>query len=308
MKAKFVALLSAIIAVQLMICPSVVSGGMVFPWPLVTTSPAAEITVSTAVLNGELTRLTQYVPCALVSFMYGEKPGEYTIETTPQLKCDNGTFSASIANLRPCTRYYVIAKATRSETTTLPSTYNNGYYGAGFGLNFQTVMSPSFSIAPCTVYGDEVSFQTACPPIRTGGGSGSVGTSSTGPSNMSNIVVQSATVATVKVSPGEKVDIGASVVNKGGSNGTAKVTLYINGQEAESKGIALSSGESASMHFSVSRNDPGKYTVLVNSVPAGSFTVDLFTNNDALIYGIIAFFAVAIVGVLCLVFKPRNVS
>jgi uncharacterized membrane protein len=123
---------------------------------------------------------------------------------------------------------------------------------------------------------------------------------------MSNIVVQSATVATAKVSPGESVDIAATVTNKGGANGASKVTLYINGQEADSKGITLSSGQSTTMHFSVSRNDPGSYTVLVNGVPAGSFTVDLFTNNDVLIYGIIALFTIGIIGVLYLVVKRRT--
>ncbi len=136
------------------------------------------------------------------------------------------------------------------------------------------------------------------------GGIGAVAPS-TRPFILSNIVVQSATVAAARVSPGEKVDVTATVANRGGSNGTSKVTLYINGQEAESKGITLSSGESTQVHFSVSQNDPGTYSIYVNGVPAGSFTVDLFTNNDILIYSIIALFTIGIIGVLYLVFKRR---
>jgi len=45
---------------------------------------------------------------------------------------------------------------------------------------------------------------------------------------------------------------------------------------------------------------------MVNGVPAGSFTVDLFTNNDALIYGIIALFTVGIIGVLLVVVRRRT--
>jgi uncharacterized membrane protein len=118
-------------------------------------------------------------------------------------------------------------------------------------------------------------------------------------------VVQGATVGAARVSPGEKVDVTATVANTGGSNGASKLTLYINGQEAESKGITLSSGESAQVHFSVSQNDPGTYSIYVNGVPAGSITVDLFTNNDILIYSIIALFSIGIIGVLYLVFKRR---
>jgi len=312
MKAKLVVFLSLIIAVQLLICPSIVNGGMAIPWPLVSTLPTTEISPTTAVLNGELTRLSEDVPCALVSFMYGVKPGEYTIETTPQLKCNNGTFTASISSLRPCTRYYVITKATRPENTMLTPTGNSAIYGAGFGLDIQNDAKLLFVVERCTVYGEEISFETLCPSTFTGnsggGGAGTnqTGATPTGPTNMSNIVVQSATITTAKVSPGEKVDIAASVTNKGGSNGASKVTLYVNGQEAESKGITLSSGQSTTMHFSVSRNDPGNYAVRVNGIPAGSFTVDLFTNNDVLIYGIIALFTIGIIGILYLVVKRRT--
>jgi uncharacterized membrane protein len=122
---------------------------------------------------------------------------------------------------------------------------------------------------------------------------------------MANIIVQSAAVATPKVAPGEKVDITASVANRGGSNGDAKVTLYVNGQEVESQGIALSGGQTAPLHFYVSRNEPGTYSVYVGGVSAGNFTVDMFTNNDILIYGMIALLTLGIAGILYLVTRKR---
>jgi hypothetical protein len=118
-------------------------------------------------------------------------------------------------------------------------------------------------------------------------------------------VVQSATIATPKVAPGEKVDITASVTNNSSTNGDARVTLYINGQEMESQGVALAAGQTAPVHFYVSMNEPGTYTVHVGSVPAGSFTVDAFANNDFLIYGLIALFTIGIAVVIYMVTRKR---
>ena len=123
---------------------------------------------------------------------------------------------------------------------------------------------------------------------------------------MANIMVQSAAISTPKVAPGEKVDITASVANRGSSNGDARVTLYVNGQEVESQGITLSSGQTAPLHFYVSRNEPGTYSVYVGGVSAGSFTVDVFTNNDILIYGAIALLTLGIAGVLFMITRRRT--
>ena len=107
------------------------------------------------------------------------------------------------------------------------------------------------------------------------------------------------------MSPGQSVDIAASVVNKGTANGDAKVTLYINGEEVESRGVAVSSGQIAPVHFAVSRNEPGTYSVYVNGVSAGSFVVDMFTNNDILIFSIIALFVLGIAVILYTITRKR---
>jgi hypothetical protein len=314
MKAKIVAMLGVMMTIQLLLVPSIVNGSHP-PWPLVSTSPVTGITDTTAVLNGELTRLTALIPTAIVSFQYGERPGVYTFGTTPQLMSDNATFSASISNLKPCTRYYVITKVTQNVAWMLRSPRENSIYGAGFGLGIQTTSELLFGAVsgePCIDYGNEISFETTgCPTfIGTGPTSHQSGSMSgvgppAPPTNLPNIFVQSAAIAVTKVAPGENVPVNINVINKGGSNGSSKITLYVNGQEVESKGITLASGETAPLHFSVSRNDPGIYTIHVNGTSAGSFTVDEFTNNNILIFSIIALFSIGIIGVLYLIGRRR---
>ena len=123
---------------------------------------------------------------------------------------------------------------------------------------------------------------------------------------MSNVIVQSAAVGSPRVSPGQTVDVTASVVNKGFVNGDARVTLYVNGEVVESRGVTVASGQASPVHFQVSRSEPGTYSVYVNGVSAGNFTVDLFTNNDILIYGLIALVTLGIAGALYLVTKKRS--
>ena len=83
--------------------------------------------------------------------------------------------------------------------------------------------------------------------------------------------------------------------------------MYVNGQEVESKGVTLASGETQPVYFTLSPNEPGPYTVYVNNVSAGKFEVDMFANNDILIYSIIAIFVVGIMGVLYLIVRKRVV-
>jgi hypothetical protein len=182
--------------------------------------------------------------------------------------------------------------------------------GLGVGLGLPVTARHSAIERRVTIVGDVLSFTTEC---KTGPlGQGSVGTGSTaaslpsGPAPVANIIVQNAAVTASKVGPGEKVDVTASVTNRGTANGDAKITLYVNGQVAETQGLTLSSGQTAPIHFSVSRNEPGTYSVYVGGVPAGSFTVDMFTNNDIPIYGTIALVTIGIAGVLYLVTRRRT--
>jgi len=323
----FAVLVFSMILIQSILLPAAVKAEIyACPCVTATTLPATDITPTTATFHGKYCFECFEVVSPLVSarrvdrgdqlvFEYGTAQGIYThsveavLESAPSPdKSDCVIVRANVADLAPCTTYYVRLKVHLSFASAGP--YLDGARGAGIGLDFGRrlqLLIPSPD-EHCIEYGKEISFRTTGCSIGSGshqsGGIGSVAPS-TRPFILSNIVVQSATVAAARVSPGEKVDVTATVANTGGSNGASKVTLYINGQEAESKGITLSSGESTQVHFSVSQNDPGTYSIYVNGVPAGSFTVDLLTNNDILIYGIIALFTIGIIGVLYLVFKRR---
>jgi hypothetical protein len=337
MKRFFRVVFLSLIVVQLCLLPIAVEGVTdgVEVCPSAVTLPATNITASTAVLNGSLiippfilnTTFTpngvllaslQYAGIphqerVFVSFQYGTVPGVYTNETPQVEMLQSGTFQASISGLPSCTTHYARVKLhTIVPQPGLFDQYRNNIQGAGVGLDYKHLQQLIATIwDPCPdTYGNVVSFKTTGCQIFTGShGSGDMGNIGpiAPPPIPALVLVQSAAVAASKVAPGEKVDVTATITNKGGSNGTSKVTLYINGQEVESKGITLSSGQSTTMHFSVSQNDPGTYSVYVNGVPAGSFTVDLFTNNDVLIYGIIALFTIGIIGVLYVVVKRRTV-
>ena len=238
-------------------------------------------------------------------FEYGTTPGvypnrvdaEYVSHTQTIVEGDDEitvticeTFKASVKGLNPCDTYYV---------------RTNFFYPVSY-----VGVEPCFTVR----LGNAVHFMTTGCRIGPLGqsGAGTASGISTVPSwpkpvQMSNIVVQSAAIATPKVAPGEKVDVTASVTNKGSTNGDARLILYMNGQEADSQGVTLASGQSSQVHFYVTMNEPGTYSVHVGSVPAGSFTVDTFANNDTLIYIIIALFVLGIAGTLYMVTRRRAV-
>ena len=268
-------------------------------------------------------------PQPFLYFQYGTQPGVYT-HTTVHITVNPSaqSFNTVVTTLDPCTKYY--ARAVLSwpyayqNYHTGPAGYlfsilstgsqSTGMHGLGVGLGVGlTARNPgAFNSCPI-IYGNEISFTTSgCKIGPLGqGGAGTASGLSTVPSwpkpvQMSNIVVQSAAIATPKVAPGEKVDVTASVTNNGSTNGDARLTLYVNGQEADSQSVVLAAGQTAPVHFYVSMNEPGTYSVHVGSVPAGSFTVDAFANNDFLIYGLIALFTIGIAVVIYMVTRKRT--
>jgi hypothetical protein len=333
-------LLLFFVVAQLFLLPALVSGeaSPVRPLcPTVTTLPATNVATTTATLNGNVTGFSGFngativpvingpaTPC-VVYFQYGTSPGVYTMTTPGKPAPGFGAFHADITGLAACTTFY--ARAVLSCPDKLPDdasadspsragetlwalapshSPNPTLRGLGVGLDPAYAAIETRSCFPA--YGREISFKTLGCVVGSGSHQ-SGGVASTAPSTrpflMSNIVVQSAALSTGTVSPGQQVDITATLANTGGSNGSARITLYVNGQEADSKGVTVTSGETVPLHFSTSRSEPGTYQVYVNGTSAGSFTVDTFTNNDALIYGIIALFTIGIAGVLFLVFRRR---
>jgi hypothetical protein len=116
-----------------------------------------------------------------------------------------------------------------------------------------------------------------------------------GPAPIANIAVQSASLSIARVAPGAPVTITANVANKGTANGSSQIKLYVNGQEEAHQGITLSSGTSTPVKFTVSRDEPGTYSVYVGSIPAGTFTVDTFADPNIILYisGALILFALA---------------
>jgi len=97
------------------------------------------------------------------------------------------------------------------------------------------------------------------------------------------ILTSSASLSAKSVTPGTPVTVTADIINKSTVNGSKKVTLYVNGQVETTQAVTVNSGGSSKLTFSVSRSEPGDYSVYVDGVPAGSFKVELFSGNDAIL-------------------------
>ena len=112
--------------------------------------------------------------------------------------------------------------------------------------------------------------------------------------SVSNLGIQPA-----EVQPNETVTITVTVANTGGSEGSYTVVLKINGVEEAEKGVTVAAGSSQDVTFSVTREEPGSYSVTVAGL-SGSFTVvgpsPTPSINWAIVAGIIA--AVVAVGLL----------
>ena len=83
------------------------------------------------------------------------------------------------------------------------------------------------------------------------------------PVSLPSVSVKSASLSSTRVSPGAPVTVTADVVNTGTVNGSSSIKVYVNGQEESSQGVTVSSGSNTPLTFTVSRNDPGTYTVYV---------------------------------------------
>ena len=109
------------------------------------------------------------------------------------------------------------------------------------------------------------------------------GTLPTPPVMLPNVTVQSAGLSSTSVSPGIPVCVTADITNRSTVNGNKRVTLYVNGQMETTQNITVNSGVSSQLTFNVARSEPGDYSVYVDSVPAGSFRVELFRESDLIL-------------------------
>ena len=145
--------------------------------------------------------------------------------------------------------------------------------------------------------------------VNTGspGGSSNAGAIGTqAPVSLTNIVTSSASLSAGKVAPGTPVTVTANVQNRSAVNGTTKLTLYVNGQEEASQGLIVNSGSSTPVTFTVTRNEPGTYTVYVGGTSAGSFVVDEFSDPNLMLYVSIAFVSIASLAGMFLLTRRRQ--
>ena len=84
---------------------------------------------------------------------------------------------------------------------------------------------------------------------------------------MANLSIQPA-----EVQPNETVAITVSVANTGGTEGSYIAVLKINGVKEVEKSITIAAGGSEIVTFSVTREEAGSYSVVVDRL-SGSFTV-----------------------------------
>jgi hypothetical protein len=110
------------------------------------------------------------------------------------------------------------------------------------------------------------------------------------------VSVRSASLSATKVTPGTAITVSADVVNTSTVNGSSSIKVYVNGELENSRGITVNSGSSMPITFTVSRNEPGTYSVYVGGKQAGSFTVDQFADPNMILYisGALILFAFAL--------------
>jgi hypothetical protein len=172
---------------------------------------------------------------------------------------------------------------TRLNDSTLVLSLTDGGLGDADGLANGTIVDPGGPVEPveaAQVYGQ---------------GTMSTTITQQAPVALPAISVKSASLSATKVAPGTPVTITADVANTGTSNGTASIKVYVNGQEESSQGVTVTSGSNTPLTFTVSRNEPGTYSVYVGGTSAGSFTVDWFADSTILIIsGAAILFAFAI--------------
>lgn len=260
-----------------------------------------------AVSNVSVVSPTQVT--ATLTIAAGAAPGSRDVSVTTPGGTGTGRSLFTISSTVPTVTSVTPGTGRRGETIALVITGSNFTgatsvsFGAGIAVTF-TVASPtqinaSITISPAVEPGTRDVSVTTAGGTATGtsifsvlggsqfvgsGGDGSAGSGGAGagqgtqgivPVALPNIVVQSATISAERVAPGEPVTVSASLVNRGTASGTAKVKVYVNGEEeVPVQGVTVNGGSIRPVSFIVSRNEPGTYTVNVNGTSAGSFTVE----------------------------------
>ncbi|MFA5401167.1 MAG: choice-of-anchor U domain-containing protein [Dehalococcoidia bacterium] len=167
-------------------------------------------------------------------------------------------------------------------TNTLVLRIKDGGLGDGDGQVNGTIVDPGGPAVRTTALATSHS-STIPPPAST-------------PVTLPNLVVQSASLSATSVKPGDIVTVNAVVANRGGAGGTSTIKLLVNGGEETSRHVTIESGKTALLTFTVTRSQPGSYSVSAGGVPAGSFTVADLAQPDLLLIISATFILVALIG------------
>ncbi|MBN1690291.1 MAG: hypothetical protein JW901_04660 [Dehalococcoidia bacterium] len=188
-------------------------------------------------------------------------------------KCLNGVFvdCTSLMNYSPGDYILTIA-------------IKDGGPGDGDGAANGTIVDPG---GPAVRYIASVTPQSS---------SATLPPAATRPIDLPNIVVQSASLSSSSVKPGDTVTVNATVANRGTAEGTSSIKLLVNGGEETSRHVTIESGKTAPLTFTVTRSQPGSYSVSAGGVPAGSFTVADQAQPDLLLIISVTFILVALIG------------
>ena len=129
-----------------------------------------------------------------------------------------------------------------------------------------------------------------------------------GPVPLPAVSVKSASLSAARVGPGTPVTVTANVANTGDVNGASSITVYVNGQQESSQGVTVDSGSNTPVTFTVSRNQPGTYTVYVGGTSAGSFVVDLFAGPGPIAVGVSALFLIVFIAAIIIYRRKSRFS
>ena len=200
-----------------------------------------------------------------------------TITTPTTIPMGSKVFKCQNGNLVDFSAF-----STQIDANTFRLTLRDGGQGDADGLANGTIVDPCGPAYPATTsrHGSSAQLPTVAQP----------------PAPIANIAVENTSISLAKVAPGAPVTVTADVANKGTASGSAQVKLYINGQEEAHQGITLSRGSRTPVKFTVSRDEPGTYSVYMGSVPAGTFEVDQFADPNIILYISGALILFALVG------------
>lgn len=126
------------------------------------------------------------------------------------------------------------------------------------------------------------------------------------PVRLSSVSVQGATISASTVRPGEPVAVTATLVNKSDLNGAMKLSLYINGEEEAVQGVTVNSGNTMPVTFTVSRNEPGTYSVYAGGAYAGDFTVSGAIDSSMIILIISMILCLGSIAGLVILFRRQR--